>query len=107
MKDIEKNLNMRTLEKLAARLHEDTVTQKVKHAAREFFEGKYDGAMDGVTAYMMADVFPVPADEEVFTKMNDAYSDGYHRGIMAGLAAMEEFFLFLDEPVTDAEDIKK
>ena len=43
MADIEKNLNMRTLEKLAERLHEKTVTQKVKHAAREFFEGKYDG----------------------------------------------------------------
>jgi len=107
MADIEKNLNMRTLEKLADRLHEDTVTQKVKHAAREFFEGKYDGAMDGVTAYMMADVFPLPTDEEVFTKMNDAYIDGYRRGILAGMAAMEEFFLFLDEPLTEAEDIKK
>ena len=103
MADIEKNLNMRTLEKLAERLHEKTVTQKVKHAAREFFEGKYDGAMGSVTAYMMADVFPVPTDEKVFTKMNDAYIDGYHRGILAGMAVMEEFFLFLDEPDTGTD----
>lgn len=107
MNDIEKNLNTRTLEKLAERLHEKNVTQKVKCAAREFFAGKYDGAMDGVTAYMMADVFPVPEVEEIYSKMNDAYIDGYRRGILAGMAAMEEFFLFLDEPNTGTEDIKK
>ena len=93
----EKCLRFATLQKLAEKLRQESVNQKVMIYANDFFDAALDGAVDASTMYMEADIQPRPDNDKEVETWNDGFNSGFERGFMEGVAAIEKLFLFCDE----------
>lgn len=94
--DIGKKIRFETMEHLAKRLNKDGIDKEVINTAVEFFAGHWQGTLDSDLTFRIVDIGYIP-DDKTYNKIHEAYSDALYRGFLAGVAAMEELFLFCCE----------